>query len=142
LKLFQLTGRIPLHLAAMKGRVAVIRELLQAKPESIYEKLGRGETVLHLCVKYNRLEALETLLQYLRSCNDMEFLLNSGDDDGNTILHLAVALKQMEASTLVYTLYIRRVTLTVTDITNTCSSWTKRKTERVEENDFHFSPIF
>ncbi|KAH7841805.1 hypothetical protein Vadar_034538 [Vaccinium darrowii] len=100
-------GRIPLHLAAMKGRVEVIRELLRAKPESIYEKLGRGETVLHLCVKYNRLEALETLLQYLQRRNDIEFLLNSGDDDGNTILHLAVALKQME--TIKYLLGIKNL---------------------------------
>ncbi|KAH7839899.1 hypothetical protein Vadar_010172 [Vaccinium darrowii] len=100
-------GRIPLHLAAMKGRVEVIRELLRAKPESIHEKLGRGETVLHLCVKYNRLEALETLLQYLQSCNDMEFLLNSRNDDGNTILHLAAALKQMD--TIEYLLGIKTV---------------------------------
>ncbi|KAH7853732.1 hypothetical protein Vadar_006049 [Vaccinium darrowii] len=99
--------RIPLHLAAMKGRVEVIRELLRAKPESIHEKLGRGETVLHLCVKYNRLEALETLLQYLQSCNDMEFLINSRDDDGNTILHLATALKQMD--TIEYLLGIKNV---------------------------------
>ncbi|KAH7839508.1 hypothetical protein Vadar_005175 [Vaccinium darrowii] len=91
-----LEGRIPLHLAAMKGRVEVIRKLLRAKPESIHEKLGKGETVLHLCVKYYRLEALETLFQYLQSCSNMEFLLNSEDDDGNTILHLAVGLKQME----------------------------------------------
>ncbi|KAH7839305.1 hypothetical protein Vadar_002428 [Vaccinium darrowii] len=89
-------GRIPLHLAAMKGRVEVIRELLQAKPELIHEKLGKGETVMHLCVKYYRLAALETLFQYLQSCNNMDFFLNSGDDDGNTILHLAVGLKQME----------------------------------------------
>ncbi|KAH7839605.1 hypothetical protein Vadar_006218 [Vaccinium darrowii] len=89
-------GRIPLHLAGMKGRVEVIRELLQAKPELIHEKLGKGETVMHLCVKYYRLAALETLFQYLQSCNNMDFFLNSGDDDSNTILHLAVGLKQME----------------------------------------------
>ncbi|KAH7840710.1 hypothetical protein Vadar_020528 [Vaccinium darrowii] len=88
-------GRIPLHLAAMKGRVEVIIALLQAQPGSIHETLGKGETVLHLCVKYYRLEALETLFQYLQSCNNMDFLL-IGDDDGNTILHLAVGLKQME----------------------------------------------
>ncbi|KAH7856406.1 hypothetical protein Vadar_000943 [Vaccinium darrowii] len=88
-------GRIPLHLAVIKERVDVIPELLRAEPESIYEKLGRGETVLHLCVKYNRLEALKTLVQYLQS-NDKEFLLNYGDNDGNTILHLSSALKQMD----------------------------------------------
>ncbi|XP_058193010.1 ankyrin repeat-containing protein ITN1-like isoform X1 [Rhododendron vialii] len=88
-------GRIPLHLAVMKGRVEVILELLRAEPESIHEKLSRGETVLHLCVKYNRQEAFKTLVQYLHS-NHMEFLLNAGDDNGNTILHLAAALKQKD----------------------------------------------
>ncbi|KAH7856420.1 hypothetical protein Vadar_001194 [Vaccinium darrowii] len=88
-------GRIPLHLAAMKGRVEIIRELLGAKPNSIHEKLSTWETVLHLCVKYNKLEALKTLVRYVQS-NDMESLLNSRDDDGNTILHLAAALKQMD----------------------------------------------
>ncbi|KAH7859058.1 hypothetical protein Vadar_030960 [Vaccinium darrowii] len=89
-------GRIPLHLAAMKGREEIIRELLGAKPNSIHEKLSRGETVFHLCVKYNRLEALKSLVQYVHS-NGMESLHNSGDGDGNTILHLAAALKQMDA---------------------------------------------
>ncbi|KAH7859046.1 hypothetical protein Vadar_030800 [Vaccinium darrowii] len=99
-------GRIPLHLAAMKGRVEIIRELLGAKPNSIHEKLSRGETVFHLCVKYNRLEALKALVQYVQS-NGMEPLLNSRDDDCNTILHLAAALKQMD--TMEYLLGIKSV---------------------------------
>ncbi|KAH7857274.1 hypothetical protein Vadar_010815 [Vaccinium darrowii] len=90
-------GRIPLHLAAMKGRVEVIQELLGARPNSIQEKLGKGETVMHLCVKYNKLEALKTLVKYVQS-SGMESLLNSRDDDGNTILHLAATLKQMDVS--------------------------------------------
>ncbi|KAG5556352.1 hypothetical protein RHGRI_006824 [Rhododendron griersonianum] len=88
--------RIPLHLAIMKGRVEVIQDLLQAKPHSVHEKLGRGETVLHLSVQYNRLEALKTLVEYLQSKNMESGLLYSTDDDDNTILHLAAALKQVE----------------------------------------------
>ncbi|KAH7857261.1 hypothetical protein Vadar_010659 [Vaccinium darrowii] len=99
-------GRIPLHLAAMKGRVEIIQELLEAKPNSIHEKLSGGETVLHLCVKYNKLEALKTLVRYVQN-NSMESLLNSRDDDGNTILHLAQALKQMD--TIEYLLGIKSV---------------------------------
>ncbi|KAI7985244.1 Ankyrin repeat-containing protein BDA1 [Camellia lanceoleosa] len=73
-------GRTPLHLAAMKGRVEVIKRLTRAWPESIRKKLGRGETVLHLCVKYNRLEALKTLVKELGNQNDAGFV-NSEDQD-------------------------------------------------------------
>ncbi|KAF5931798.1 hypothetical protein HYC85_027969 [Camellia sinensis] len=93
-------GRTPLHLAAMKGRVEVIKLLIRTRPESIYEKLERrGETVLHLCVKHNRLEALKTLVDELLTKNNVEFV-NSEDEDGNTILHLAAALKQTHVSVL------------------------------------------
>ncbi|KAI7985744.1 Ankyrin repeat-containing protein BDA1 [Camellia lanceoleosa] len=87
-------GRTPLHLAAMKGRVEVIKLLIRSRPESIYEKLERrGETVLQLCVKHNRFEALKTLVEELLTKNNVGFV-NSEDEDGNTILHLAAALKQ------------------------------------------------
>ncbi|KAH7856894.1 hypothetical protein Vadar_006656 [Vaccinium darrowii] len=99
-------GRIPLHLAAMKGRVDVIPKLLGAKGNSIHEKLSKGKTILHLCVQYNKLEVLKTLVQHLHSNNE-ESLLNSRDDDGNTILHLAAALKQMD--TIEYLLGIKSV---------------------------------
>ncbi|KAG5556363.1 hypothetical protein RHGRI_006832 [Rhododendron griersonianum] len=101
--------RTPLHLAVMKERVEVILELLGAKPCSVHDKLSRGETVLHLSVKYSRLEALKTLVKHLHSkqSSDMESLLNSRDDDGNNILHLAAALKQVD--TIEYLLGIKSV---------------------------------
>ncbi|KAK9131329.1 hypothetical protein Sjap_011816 [Stephania japonica] len=59
-------GRTPLHLAAMKGRVEIMKELFQCRPEALDKVLSHGgETILHLCVKNNRLEALELLQQWV-----------------------------------------------------------------------------
>ncbi|EEF41021.1 ankyrin repeat-containing protein BDA1 [Ricinus communis] len=84
-------GRIPLHLAAMRGNVEAIQELVSARPDSTSELL-EGDTVLHLCVKYNHLEALRLLVETV----DGVELVSRGNQDGNTILHLAVMLKQLE----------------------------------------------
>ncbi|XP_059455107.1 ankyrin repeat-containing protein BDA1-like [Corylus avellana] len=84
--------RIPLHLAAMRGRTEIIKELIIARQESIRVRLN-GDSVLHLCVRYNHLHALKLLVE---SSNCDEFL-NSKDHDDNSILHLAVMLKQTKA---------------------------------------------
>ncbi|KAI3715650.1 hypothetical protein L6452_22636 [Arctium lappa] len=84
-------GRNPLHLAAIKGRYDVVKELLQAQPHAA-RALVQQETILHLCVKHNKLEVLKLLVE---SLDDHE-LVNSKDGDGNNILHLAVADKQIE----------------------------------------------
>lgn len=85
-------GLTPLHLAAVKGRVEVMKMLLQAKPDAAQITVYRGENILHLCVKYYQLEALKLLV---KTVGDPEFI-NSKDTDGNTVLHLAVADKQVE----------------------------------------------
>ncbi|PNX77615.1 ankyrin repeat-containing protein [Trifolium pratense] len=81
---------IPLHLAAKRGRVGVIKELINARPDSVWDDDG---SVLHLCVWYNNLEALKFILQSGRG--DQELLL-AKNKEGNTILHLAVMLKQIK----------------------------------------------
>ncbi|KAL7180438.1 hypothetical protein ACSBR1_043607 [Camellia fascicularis] len=103
----------PLHLASFEGHFNIVRQLLEAptadndtRPESIYEKLERrGEIVLHLCVKHNRLDDLKTLVDELSTKNNIGFV-NSEDEDGNTILHLAAALKQTNISVLLCGFYI------------------------------------
>ncbi|KAK9101465.1 hypothetical protein Scep_024895 [Stephania cephalantha] len=87
-------GRTPLHLAAMKGRVKIMEELLQCRPQAIDKVLlSGGETILHLCAKHSRLEALELLLQWVPG---HETSINSKDNHGNTVLHLAVAKKHIQ----------------------------------------------
>ena len=78
----------------MRGRVEVVRELIVARPDSTQVVLDGGETVLHLCVKYNQLEALKLLVESVS--DEGEFLNSKDHEDGNTILHLAVMLKQIE----------------------------------------------
>ncbi|KAJ6745806.1 HOMEOBOX PROTEIN WARIAI [Salix koriyanagi] len=87
-----LDGWNPLHIAVIKARVDVLKELVQNKPEAVLHRTTRGETILHLCVKYFQLEALKLLVETIK---DYGFI-NSRDEDGSTVLHLAVADKEIE----------------------------------------------
>lgn len=88
-------GRIPIHYAAMRGRTEIARQLIMAKPESLMVLDGSGKTVLHLCVEHNHLETLKTLVQVGDLSGD-DFLNKTDLHHGNTILHFAVTLKQVE----------------------------------------------
>ncbi|KAJ0030331.1 hypothetical protein Pint_13709 [Pistacia integerrima] len=85
----------PLHLATAKGNegsCSVLKELVKVRADAARVLMERGETILHLCVQYNQLEAMKLLMETM---NDHEFV-NSKDDGGQTILHLAVAHKQVK----------------------------------------------
>ncbi|KAI3959412.1 hypothetical protein MKW98_019002 [Papaver atlanticum] len=103
-------GRTPLHLAAMKGRIDITKVLIAKQPKAIHVISNRRkETILHLCVKNNRLEALKLLMENLKDvpgenetivdisdAGKESIFVNSMDDNGNTILHLAVARRHIE----------------------------------------------
>ncbi|XP_021864126.2 ankyrin repeat-containing protein BDA1-like [Spinacia oleracea] len=92
-------GKLPLHLAIMKGvRVEVVSVLAQACLESTRSRLDRGDTALHLCVKYENLDAFQVILEELMKGEiiDGNNLLNAKNDDGNTVLHLAALQKHFE----------------------------------------------
>ncbi|GAB4836970.1 hypothetical protein Ancab_001884 [Ancistrocladus abbreviatus] len=88
-----LQERSPLHLTIMNDKFDVLEELVRVVPHAAWELL-RGQSILHLCVIYDRRRTLELLV------NDPKIgrlLINAKDNDGNTILHLAVARKRFES---------------------------------------------
>ncbi|XP_058196778.1 ankyrin repeat-containing protein At5g02620-like [Rhododendron vialii] len=88
-------GLNPLHTAAVAGQVDVLDALFEANPCAARARVDKGErdTILHLCVKYDRLNFLEELLE---KCFKGEEFVNATDHAGNTILHIAVANKKFE----------------------------------------------
>ncbi|KAK9228811.1 hypothetical protein WN944_021767 [Citrus x changshan-huyou] len=103
-------GRIPLHLAAMRGRVEVVQELISANFDSVLVKF-HGDTVLHLCVRYNHLEALKIML---RSLLHDEGFLNSKNHQGYSILELSATLKQFQTTS--YLLSIPQIRVDVNSL--------------------------
>ncbi|XP_047960952.1 ankyrin repeat-containing protein At5g02620-like [Salvia hispanica] len=83
-------GMNPVHIAAMKGHFIVLAELLQRDLFPARERVHRGQTALHLCVKHCQIETLKILVEKLGD------LVCAKDDDGETLLHLAVRSNQLE----------------------------------------------
>ncbi|KAH6787264.1 hypothetical protein C2S52_006816 [Perilla frutescens var. hirtella] len=86
-------GRNALHYAAMKGRIDVIDVLLNWCPDSIEDVTVHEETALHLAVKNHQFDAFIALLKWVERLNK-ESMINMGDHEGNTILHVAILTKQ------------------------------------------------
>ncbi|XVE69104.1 hypothetical protein DITRI_Ditri09bG0123800 [Diplodiscus trichospermus] len=84
-----------LHQAAAGEDLDLLAEFLIACPECIKEVNIRGETAIHIAARGNRLEAFQILVHWLRrnSHKDGDVwedeILNSKDNEGNTLLHLA-----------------------------------------------------
>ncbi|XP_056173634.1 ankyrin repeat-containing protein BDA1-like [Syzygium oleosum] len=87
--------RIPLHCAVVNGELNVMKVLLSTSPESVEETTAREETALHLAVKNNRFDAVVVLVEHLKQ-HKKEQVINWKDNKGNTVLHLATALKNFE----------------------------------------------
>lgn len=82
-------GRTPLHQAAIRGHVKIIDEILSSGLDLAQMLTRRGETVLHLSVRNNQFHTVKCLVDKL----DVTRLVNLPDNDGNSVLHLAIAAK-------------------------------------------------
>ncbi|KAI3959426.1 hypothetical protein MKW98_019016 [Papaver atlanticum] len=95
-------GRTPLYLAVMQDRYKTMRELILKKPEAYHIRYDQNQTILHLCVKHDSLISLKLLMAKDLPHGDAlsvglnAISIDSKDDDGNTILHLAAKSKQAE----------------------------------------------
>ncbi|KAK4435198.1 Nuclear factor NF-kappa-B subunit [Sesamum alatum] len=88
-------GRTALHCAVVTGKIDVIDVLFVHCPQASKEVTLQQETVLHLAVKHHQHKALEFLIDQKLGLS-VEDLLNVGDREGNTILHLATAKRQLQ----------------------------------------------
>jgi ankyrin repeat protein len=97
-------GVTPLHYVIQKGDLSFLKKFLEACPESLEDVTIRGENALHIALKYDEIDVFQYLVQWLgRACFKdakllQEKLLDGRDDDGNTLLHVAVSRNQPEAS--------------------------------------------
>ncbi|KAF5936504.1 hypothetical protein HYC85_027633 [Camellia sinensis] len=86
----------PLHYVAEKGDIVLLAEFPWACPKSIMDQTIRDETALHIAVKNFKLKAFEMLLGCLLRIG-RKSVLNWKDDEGNTVLHIAVSTTQTQA---------------------------------------------
>jgi hypothetical protein len=85
-------GLTPVHLAAMNEHLEVLKALIQANPQAAKEIPATGETILHMCINYNRFEALKVLTELWNE----EELAKITDHGGNTLLHAAAINKRIQ----------------------------------------------
>ena len=97
----------PLHYIVKSGKhLDLLEEFLLVCPDSIVDVTGRNETALHIALKYNRLEVFKFLVTWLgviaykNAKSYQRTILNWKDDEGNTVLHIAVSKNQTQASSL------------------------------------------
>lgn len=104
-KLIRVRGRggiTPLHFVAMeKGHnveedmelLEILAEFLYACKSSIEDLTNQCETAVHVAVKRDNIQAFEVLFGWLNRVYLKE-ILDWKDEDGNTVLHIAVLAKQ------------------------------------------------
>ncbi|XP_010448562.1 PREDICTED: ankyrin-3-like isoform X2 [Camelina sativa] len=81
-------GITPLHLAAMKCSVAILKEFLDKTPRSFNTLTPAKETVFHLAAKHQNISAFVFMAQN----SELTEFLHRTDKQGNTVLHTAASV--------------------------------------------------
>ncbi|KAL5707829.1 hypothetical protein ACHQM5_018686 [Ranunculus cassubicifolius] len=98
-------GRTPLHsMVSTKGTASLIRETVDACPDSIKDLTVRRETALHIAVISNQYEAFDVLIEYIRSSCEEE-IYRWQDDEGHTVLHQLTIFNRVEMLKLLFRTY-------------------------------------
>ena len=102
----------PLHYVVGSGEhLDLLEEFLLVCPNSVIDVTVRNETALHIALKNDKLRAFEFLVTWLgvivykNAKLYQRTVLNWKDNDGNTVLHIAVAKNQTQASSLSINVY-------------------------------------
>nr|XP_051228759.1 protein ACCELERATED CELL DEATH 6-like isoform X1 [Lolium perenne] len=80
------SGSFPIHIAASKGRLEAVTILLKMCPDCVQLCDIMGRTFLHVAVENRRYN----VVSYACRTPSVAPILNTQDNNGNTILHLAV----------------------------------------------------
>ncbi|XP_027122196.1 ankyrin repeat-containing protein BDA1-like [Coffea arabica] len=89
----------PLHYAAEVEEIDFLAEFLRKCPASIEDVTLCCETAEHIAMKNGKLRAFKVLFGWLKRTNRKE-ILNWGDEDGNTVLHVTASTNQTEVAKL------------------------------------------
>ena len=98
-------GRTPLHdvaaaAAATEQHLDLLFKFLSYCPNSIEDVTIQNQTALHIALENNNLGAFKLLVGWVRENKSENAILNWQDENGNTILHVAVYNNETQASSL------------------------------------------
>lgn len=97
----------PLHYAAKREEhIDLLAKFLRTCPDSITDVMVQIDTALHIALKFDNFETFKLLVGWLGSnwskkayAYEMK-ILKWRDEEGNTLLHVAVSKNQTQASSL------------------------------------------